>query len=147
MPKKCIAVHLPLDLLGKIDEQKAKTGLSQSGVITDLIEKGLGLSGNDKALGKTLFFVKVRIDTVKMAEFGQKLKSGELDTSRTIMTFCAKDDPTVGMSFWYADSLKDFEKVFAGHKRYYKEIIEIVEVITPMDSMKLIMKNNQVQAG
>ena len=44
MSKKCIAVHLPVDLLDKINEQKAKTGQSQSGLIIDLIEKGLGFS-------------------------------------------------------------------------------------------------------
>ena len=72
MSKKCIAVHLPADLLDKINEQKAKSGKSQSGLIIDIIEKGLGFSSNDKAAGKMLFFVKVRIDTTKMVEFWAK---------------------------------------------------------------------------
>lgn len=141
MSKKCIAVHLPVDLLDRINDHKAKTGQSQSGLMVSLIEKGLGVSGNEKVLGKMLFFVKVRIDTTKMTEFGEKLQNGEIDTSHTIMTYCIKDDPTVGMSFWHADSREMFEKVFAQHRVYYKEVIEIIPVITPMDSMKLLMEN------
>jgi len=139
MSKKCIAVHLPVDLLDKINAQKAKTGKSQSGLLIDLIEKGLGFSSNDKSVDKMLFFVKVRIDTKKMLEFGQKLQNGEIDTSHTIMTYCIKDDPTVGISFWHADSQKSFEEVFAQHSVYYQQVIEIIPVITPMESMKLIM--------
>lgn len=141
MSKKCIAIHLPIDLIDKIDQQKAKTGQSQSGLLTNLIEKGLGYSSNDKAMGKMLFFVKVRIDTSKMMEFGQKLQNGEIDTSHTIMTYCIKEDPTVGISFWHADSQKSFEDIFAQHRVYYKELMEVVQVITPMDSMKLILEN------
>jgi len=141
MSKKCIAVHLPIDLLDKINDQKAKTGQSQSGLMIDLIEKGLGFASNDKAIGKMIFFVKVRIDTTKMMEFGQKLQSGEIDTSHTLMTYCIQDDPTVGISFWHADNQQSFEDVFAQHKVYYKEIIEVISVVTPMDSMKLILEN------
>ena len=141
MSKKCIAVHLPVDLLDKINEYKAKTGQSQSALLIDLIEKGLGISSKDKDLSKMFFFVKVRIDTSKMQEFGQKLQNGELDTSHTIMTYCSKDDPTVGMSFWHADSQKTFEEVFAQHRVFYKEVIEITTMITPMDSMKLIIES------
>lgn len=145
MSKKCIAVHLPVDLLDKIDEQKAKTGQSQSGLIIDLIEKGLEFSSNDKAVGKMFFFVKVRIDTTKMMAFGQKLQHGEIDTSHTIMTYCIKDDPTVGLNFWYADSIEEFEEVLAQYKTYYKEIIETIQVITPMNAMKLIIENMKKQ--
>lgn len=145
MSKKCIAVHLPVDLLDKINEQKARAGQSQSNLITDLIEKGLGFSNKDKALGKLFFFVKVRIDTTKMMEFGQKLQSGEIDTSHTIMTYCVKDDPTVGLNFWYADSVEEFENVLLQYKPYYKEIIETIELVTPMNAMKLIMENMKKQ--
>jgi hypothetical protein len=140
MSKKCIAVQLPLDLLDKINEQKAKTGQSQSGLMIDLIEKGLGYFSNEKAPGKMFFFVKVRIDTTKMPEFGQKLQNGGIDTSHIILTYCIKDDPTVGLSFWHAESQKNFEDVFAQHRIYYKEVIEIIPVITPMESMKLIIE-------
>jgi len=141
MSKKCIAVHLPVDLLDKINEQKAKTGQSQSGVLIDLIEKGLGFSSNDKTVGRMLFFVKVRIDTTRMMEFGQKLQNGEIDTSHTIITYCIKDDPTVGLNFWYADTIEEFEKVLTQYRAFYKEIIEIIQVITPMNAMKLIMES------
>lgn len=143
--KKCIAIHLPVDLLDKINENKTKTGKSQNGLLIDLIEKGLGIAQNDHAVSKLFFFVKVRIDTSKMIELGQKLQSGELDTSQTILTYCIKDDPTVGMSFWQADNQKSFEDAFAQHREFYKEVLEIIPVITPMDSMKLILKKMQEQ--
>lgn len=141
MSKKCIAVHLPDDLLDKINEQKTKTGHNQSALIIDLIEKGLGYSSNENIFGKMFYFVKVRIDSAKMIEFGQKLQNGEIDTSHTIMTYCIEDDPTVGLNFWHVDSEEEFEKVLAQYKPYYKEIIETIQVITPMNSMKLIMEN------
>jgi len=145
MSKKCIAVHLPIDLLDKINEQKAKTGQSQSGLLIDLIEKGLGFSSKDKTVSKLLFFVKVRIDTAKMLEFGQKLQNGEIDTSHTMMTCCVKDDPTVGLNFWHADTLEEFEKVLAQYRPYYKEIIETIQAITPMNAMKMILENMKKQ--
>jgi hypothetical protein len=141
LTKKCIAVHLPVDLLDRINEQKVKTGQNQNALLIDLIEKGLGFSSNDNLDGKMLFFVKVRIDTAKMMEMGQKLQSGELDTSQLIVTYCIKNDPTVGLNIWYADSQKNFEEVFAPHRIFYKEVMEIIPVITPMDSMKLILEN------
>jgi len=139
--KKCIAVHLPVDLLDKINEYKAQTGKSQSGLLIDLIEKGLGLSQNGSGEKKMLFFVKVRIDKTKMMELGKKLQSGELDTSLIVLTYCIKDDPTVGMSFWQADDQKNFEDVFAKHSMFYKEVLEIIPMVTPMESMKMIMES------
>ena len=138
--KKCIAIHLPVELLNRINEFKAKTGKSQSGLLIDLIEKGLGISNKDKTENNNLYFAKVRIDIGKMTELGQKLQSGKLDTSQIITTYCAKEDPSVGMSFWQAESQDVFEKVFATHKFYYKEVIEVLPVITPMESMKMIME-------
>ena len=139
--KKCIAVHLPIELLDKINEHKTKTGQSQSGLMIDLLEKGLGISKKGKPSSQSLFFVKVRIDPTKMMEFGQKLQNGDIDTSQIILTYCIKDDPTVGISFWQAESQQSFEEVFAQHRKYYKEVMEIIPVITPMDSMKLILEN------
>lgn len=145
MSKKCIAVQMPVDLLEKINLHKTKTGQSQNGLLIDLIEKGLGYSNNDNLEVQMLYFVKARIDITKMMELGQKLQSGELDTSQIIMTYCIKDDPTVGMSFWRADSQKSFDDVFAQHRMFYKEVIEIIPIITPMDSMRLIMENMKKQ--
>lgn len=141
--KKCIAVHLPVELLNRINEIKHKNGLSQNGQIVDLIEKGLGNISTSAESAHCFYLVKVRIDTGKIAELGQKIQSGQLDTSKTIMTFCIQDDPTVGISFWKAEDEKDFETTFSQHRPYYKEILEITPVITPMESMKLLMQKLQ----
>ena len=91
------------------------------------------------------YFVKVRIDTTKMLEFGHKLQNGEIDTSHTILTYCIDNDPTIGLNFWHANSREDFENILAQYKPYYKEIIETTKVITPMNAMKLIMENINIQ--
>ena len=143
--KKCIAIHLPVDLFDKINNHKAKTGKSQSGLLIDFIEKGLSLSQKEKTEDGILFFVKVRIDEAKMLEMGQKLQTGELDTSLIIMTYCIKDDPAVGMSFWKVADQKRFEEVFSKFRPYYKEVMEIIPVVTPMDSMKMIMETMKEQ--
>ena len=143
MTKKCIVVHVPIDLLDKINEQKTKTGQSQSALMIDLIEKGLGFQSAQKSLGEELFFVKVRIDTSKMMEFGQKLQSGQLDTSHTILTYCSKDDPTIGMSFWHANNREHFDEIFANHLVFYKEVLDITPVITPMNAMKAIIEDKR----
>jgi hypothetical protein len=145
MSKKCIAVHLPIDLFDKINEKKAKTGQAQNGLLIDLIEKGLAFSSNDKAPGKMFFFVKVRIDVANMLEFGQKLQHGEIDSSHTMMTYCIKDDPTVGLNFWCVDTIEEFEKVLEQYRPYYKEIIETIQVITPMNAMMLILEHMKKQ--
>ncbi len=141
--KKCIAVHLPVELLNRINETKQKNGLSQNGQIIDLLEKGLGNISTRAETAYRFYLVKVRIDTSKMAVLGQKIQSGELDTSKTILTFCIQDDPTVGISFWRAEDEKDFETTFSQHRPYYKEILEIMPVIPPMESMKLLMRKLQ----
>jgi hypothetical protein len=87
-----------------------------------------------------LFFVKVRIDLNKMPELGKKLQTGELDRSNIISTYCLKDDPAVGMSIWECDTIEEFEAKFKPHKIYYSEILEILPVITPNESQKILMK-------
>jgi hypothetical protein len=76
-----------------------------------------------------------------MIEFGERLKKGELDTSNILTTYCIKDDPTVGVNIWQAKNQKCFEEVFALHKGYYKEVMEITQVTTPAEAMKLILEN------
>lgn len=136
--KKCIAVHLPVDLYNRLNEHRSKTGKSQSGLIIDFLEKSLNtpIHSLDHQI---LYFAKVRIDPAKMAEMGQKLQSGELDTSQLMVTYCLKDDPTVGMSVWKASSKSDFETNFARMVPYYKEVMEVIQVVTPMDAMNLIV--------
>lgn len=145
--KKCIVIHLPVELLDRVSEIKQKNGLSQNGQLIDLIEKGLGDTSGKVESAQCFYLVKVRIDTSKMAELGQKIQSGELDTSKTIMTFCLENDPTVGISFWKAKDEKDFETTFSQHRPYYKEILEITPVITPMESMKLLMQLKKKEDG
>ncbi|MCK5128957.1 MAG: hypothetical protein KAQ68_03825 [Clostridiales bacterium] len=87
-----------------------------------------------------LFYVKVRIDTDKLLELGQKLQSGELDTSCIKATYCLKEDPSIGMSIWEASSQEDFDKKIAPMKKYYKDIMEIMSVITQEESMVILMQ-------
>jgi hypothetical protein len=86
-----------------------------------------------------LFFVKVRLDTGKMIELGKKLQAGEIPT-HPVSTYCLKDDPAVGLNIWEAEDRADFDRVFAPHRKYYSEIIEVSPVILPQESMKVLMK-------
>jgi hypothetical protein len=86
------------------------------------------------------FFVKVRIDISKMAEFGRKLQSGEIKTHPEL-TYCLKDDPSVGINIWQAADNEDFERVFLPHREFYQEVIEISPVISPEESMKILSAN------
>ena len=87
-----------------------------------------------------LFFVKVRIDLNKLDELGKKLQSNELDLSNVLSTYCLEDDPSVGLNIWQSENREEFERVFAPHKQYYSEIIEIKTVITPAESQKILME-------
>jgi len=86
-----------------------------------------------------LFFVKVRLDTGKMIELGKKLQAGEIPT-HPVSTYCLKDDPAVGLNIWEAEDRTDFDRVFAPHREYYSEILEVTPVILPQESMKILMK-------
>lgn len=141
MSKKCIAVHLPTQLYEKINEVKSKTGQSQSGLIINLLEEALGKTTIPDSEKKLYFFIKVKIDITKIKELGEKLQSGELDSSNIIMTYCIKNDPTVGLSFWQADTFEDFNKTFEQFKIYYSEVIDVIQVVTSMQSLKLIMES------
>jgi hypothetical protein len=88
-----------------------------------------------------LFLVKVRIDVAKMAEMGARLQSGELDKSNLRSTYCLRDDPAVGLNIWEADSEAEFNRVFAPHKEYYKEVYEVTPVITPLESMGTLSRS------
>jgi hypothetical protein len=88
-----------------------------------------------------LFFVKVRIDVSKLAELGQKLQRGELDTSRVKSTYCIKDDPSVGLNIWEAENQEDFEKAFEPHKAYYADVMEITPVIPPEEAQTILMEH------
>lgn len=87
-----------------------------------------------------LFFVKVRIDLNKLGELGQKLQNGELDVGNLLSTYCLQDDPSVGMNIWQSDNQEEFDRVFAPHREYYSEIIEVTPVITAEESKKILME-------
>lgn len=141
---RCIAVHLPLELLSKINDLKMLSGKSQTTLLIDLLEKGLGIVASENTVPKNYYQVEVKVDPLKVPEFGRKLQSGELDTSLTIMTMCSKEDPTIGYSFWKADSPGHFESIFLHHRPFYSEVLKIEPVITPMEAMKRILNQNQV---
>ena len=86
-----------------------------------------------------LFFVKVRIDTGKLKPFALELQNGVIRTHAE-SSFCLKNDPSVGLNVWSADSIDDLNEKLLAHKKYYKEIIEISEVITPQESFKILMQ-------
>ncbi|MFO7656240.1 MAG: hypothetical protein R6W78_04170 [Bacteroidales bacterium] len=134
---KCLSVNLPLSKVEELKSIKEQTGKSQNEILTESVLTGIE---NLKQDSKQLFLVKVRIDTSKMMELGQKLQSGELDTKMIKFTYCIKEDPTVGVSLWAAKDNEEFDKLFAPHKEYYKEIIEISSAIKPEEAMTLIMQ-------
>ena len=84
------------------------------------------------------FLVKVKVNVLKMAEFGKKLQNNELDRSLIKSeTYCLKADPAVGYSIWEAESREEFDTKFKPWSEYYSET-EISEVISPMESMTLL---------
>lgn len=87
-----------------------------------------------------LFQVKVRINLDTLAEFGQKLQKGELDRRLVrSATHCLKEDPAVGYSIWEADTRDGFEAVFGAWRVYY-DAVEVNEVITPDEAMRLLVR-------
>lgn len=86
-----------------------------------------------------LFFVKVRIDVNRLAEFGQKLQRGEIET-HPLSTYCLEDDPAVGLNIWEADDQEDFDKKFALHRPFYAEVMEVTPVITAGEAQKVLME-------
>jgi hypothetical protein len=81
------------------------------------------------------FQVKVKVKADTMKEFAKQLMKGHLDRSAIISeTYCEKDDPSIGISFWQAKDMEEFERKFSQWKLYY-ENIEIKEVITAKEAM------------
>jgi len=77
--------------------------------------------------------VKVKINLLK--DFAAKLMSGQLDRSLIISeTYCEKNDPTVGISYWKVDDMEEFENKFSLWKHFY-EIFEVKEVVTAKEAI------------
>jgi hypothetical protein len=86
-----------------------------------------------------LFFVKVRIDVDQVNELGRALAEGSLDRSALRSTYCHRYDPEVGLNIWEADDLADFRRRFAPHRAFYRDLVEVTPVITPVEAMQLLI--------
>jgi hypothetical protein len=137
---KCCSVNITKEQEEKLNMIMEINGKSKSKTLSETIDIGLKRIQLDLK-SKILYLVKVRIDTDLIMELGQRLQSGDLDISRMAFTYCLKDDPSVGISLWMAESKEHFEKIFAPCRLYYKEVMDIQEVIFPQDAMNLILAN------
>ncbi len=90
------------------------------------------------------FFGKVKVNTQKLPEFGQKLFNNELHRNHVKFSFCLKNHPEIGLNIWEAESRAELEKILLTYKPYFSEIIEIKDLITPQDSFAFLMKEIQV---
>lgn len=88
-----------------------------------------------------LFFVKVRIDVEKLDDLGRCLADGTLDRSALRSTYCHRDDPEIGLNIWEADSPADFRRRFAPHRFFYRDVIEIVPVVTAAEARHLLLES------
>lgn len=140
--EKCFSVNLEATQIVQLKNVKEKTGKTQSKILEESVEQGLS-NTSFFFQGKAFFIVKVRIDIESLPVLGQKLQSGELKTNMILFTYCEKDDPTVGISLWIANDREHFDQLFAPHNEHYKEVIDINEVVTPEESMELIMASIQ----
>ena len=59
--------------------------------------------------------IKVTVKKSTLQEFAGKIMSGDLDRSAIMgETYCEKDNPAVGISYWEVDDMDEFEtKMFA----------------------------------
>ena len=89
------------------------------------------------------FFGKVRVNTERLTEFGQKLFKNELQRNHVKFSFCLKNDPEIGLNIWEAENRAELEKILLTYKPYFSEIIEIKELISPQESFTILMKEAQ----
>jgi hypothetical protein len=81
---------------------------------------------------------KVKIDTLN--SFAQSIMFGKLDRSAILgETYCEKNDPVVGISYWQVDDMKEFEEKFSSWKQFY-ETFEVKEVLTAKNAFFSILK-------
>ncbi|MCK9211521.1 MAG: hypothetical protein M0P61_11850 [Ignavibacteriaceae bacterium] len=79
--------------------------------------------------------IKVKVKIASLKNFAEKLISGQLDRSAIISeTYCEKDEPSIGISYWKVDDMEEFEKKFSLWKQFY-ETIEVKEVLTASEAM------------
>lgn len=138
--EKCFSINLDQEVVESLQEIKKSSGKSQGQLLKESVESGLRetsffLQGNN------LFLAKVRIDGTQLEELGAKLQSGELKTDRILFTYCEKKDPTVGVSLWVADDRDHLDQFMAPYQKYYKEVIDIEEMVTTSQSIERIMES------
>ena len=84
--------------------------------------------------------IKVNVNIAKLKDFAEKLMSGQLDRSAIISeTYCEKDEPSIGISYWNVNDMEEFEKKFSLWKQFYDKY-EVKEVITAKDAMMALFK-------
>ncbi len=82
-----------------------------------------------------VFLVKVQVKQATLKQFAVALQKGELDNTRVRgETWCLRDEPSVGFSFWDTTNREDFDRRFNPWRAYYDKV-EITEVITPKEAM------------
>jgi hypothetical protein len=82
-----------------------------------------------------LFFVKVRIDVERLDELDRRLQDGTLDRTALRATYCYRDDPEVGLNIWEAQDAADLRRRFAPHRAYYRDVVEITPVVSPVQAL------------
>jgi hypothetical protein len=133
---KSMAVALSGEQEKKLETIENQTGKNKSTILKECVENGL----KQYLLGRRrLFWVKARIDERKLNQFGRLLQSGMLDTSMIKLTYCIKDDPTVGISLWEVENRKELKTRMEPHKKFYRDILEISEAILPEEAMERII--------
>ena len=79
--------------------------------------------------------IKVKVKISLLKGFAEKLMSGQLDRSAIISeTYCEKNEPSIGISYWKVNDMDEFENKFSLWKQFY-ETYELKEVVTAKDAM------------
>ena len=79
--------------------------------------------------------IKVKVKISLLKSFAEKLMSGQLDRSAIISeTYCEKNEPSIGISYWKVNDMDEFENKFSLWKQFY-ETYELKEVVTAKDAM------------
>ena len=93
------------------------------------------------------YFVKVRIDTEQLDDLGRALQDGRLDRSALRVTYCHEHDPEVGLNIWEASDPADCRRLFASHRAFYRDLIEVTPVVTPAQAMQLLREDTSERAS
>jgi hypothetical protein len=82
-----------------------------------------------------VFLVRVQVNVETLKQFAVALQGGLLDNTHVRgETWCLKDAPAVGYSFWETADRADFDRRFDPWRKYYSGV-EISEVVSPKEAM------------